>query len=230
MDIKRTASILIGVLFILGALSGATSAALTDPIRTSPNILAAVYAHEAGFILASVMWLTMGLALAMIPVATYPLLKKFNPTLAMGYVVFRGGLESVTFIIVSAGWLVLLPLRPVFEAGSPDGALVSALGATVFNAVELGSAGTIAFSLGALMFYYMLYRTKIVPRWISGWGPIAAIPYLAGGVLGLVGVLAPTAPIVTALDMPLALKEMVLAVWLIAKGFTPAALQAEKTS
>jgi hypothetical protein len=221
MDNKRTAAILIGALFIIGTVAGGTSAALLDPIRNNPDVLAGVYSHESQIILAAVFWLTMGLALALVPVVAYPVLQQNHKTLAIGYVVFRGGLETVTYILTAVGWLMLLPLRSAYPAGTPDGSFFQSLGTMVFNSYEIGSIGTIVFCLGALMFSAALFRSKLVPRWLSGWGLIAAIPYLAGGGLGLIGLLDPLSPIVTAMDMPLALQEMVLAVWLIGKGFDP---------
>jgi hypothetical protein len=68
------------------------------------------------------------------------------------------------------------------------------------------------------MFYYLLYQSKLIPRWLSGWGLIGAILVLAVGLLAMFG-----------LDLgflwaPLAVQEMVLAVWLIVKGFNPSAI------
>jgi hypothetical protein len=230
MDTRRRAAILIGLLFIIGTIFGGTSAALTDPIRNDSNVLAGVYSHESRLVLAAVFWLTMGLALALVPVVAYPVLSRYNRTLAIGYVIFRGGLETCTYIVASVGWLMLIPLCSVYQAGPPDTSLIQSLGTAVFNAHEISSAGTIVFRLGALMFYYVLYRHKLIPRWISGWGLLAAIPYLAGGILGFAGLLAPTSPVVTAMDMPSALQEMAMAIWFIAKGFTPATLPSERAA
>ena len=77
--------------------------------------------------------------------------------------------------------------------------------------------GAITFVLGALMFYVLLYQSRLVPRWLSTWGLVGAalgiVPPL-GGMFGLsLGILV----------APLALQEMVMAVWLIAKGFNPSA-------
>ena len=79
----------------------------------------------------------------------------------------------------------------------------------------------IPFALGALMFYVLLYRSRLVPRWLSTWGLVGAALYIVppfGSMFGLS---------FGALMAPLAVQEMVLAVWLIAKGFSPAALAAE---
>ena len=77
----------------------------------------------------------------------------------------------------------------------------------------IAAVTTIVFGIGALMFSYLLYASRLVPRWISVWGLVGAVPYTAVGVLGLFG----TNPEI--LYIPLAVQEMVLAVWLIAKGF-----------
>ena len=88
----------------------------------------------------------------------------------------------------------------------------------------IGPVQTIVFCLGALIFYYLLYQTKLIPRWLSGWGLIAIIPYLAAGLLVLFGFFGPLSTSEIVLEFPLALQEMVMAVWLIVKGFNPSAL------
>ncbi len=89
-----------------------------------------------------------------------------------------------------------------------------ALGALLLQAVDqIGSILDIVFSLGALMIYYLFYRSKLIPGWLSVWGLLGAVLYLASGLCGMFGVDAGF------LEAPLALQEMVLAVWLIVKGF-----------
>jgi len=88
----------------------------------------------------------------------------------------------------------------------------------------IGPVQTIVFCLGALIFYYLLYQTNLIPRWLSGWGLIAIIPYLAAGLLILFGFFGPLSTSEIVLVFPLALQEMVMAVWLIVKGFNPSAI------
>ena len=144
----------------------------------------------------------------------------------MGYVVFRGGLETVTYLPVVISWLLLVWLTTAqAQGGFLDAAGYQAMGAMMR---ELGATGfavsQIVFPLGALMFYYLLYQARLIPRWLSGWGLIMAIPYLAAGLLVVVQLLDDTSTTHSLLVMPLGLQELVMAVWLIVKGFSPTAI------
>jgi hypothetical protein len=108
-------------------------------------------------------------------------------------------------------------------SGALDASTVQALGTVLLEAKEIGSILTIVFCLGALIFNYLLYQTKLVPRWLSGWGLISIGPYVAAGLLSMFGIIHSLSPIYTILNLPLALQEMVLAVWLIVKGFNSSA-------
>ena len=84
--------------------------------------------------------------------------------------------------------------------------------------------GYTVFCLGALMLYYLLYESKLIPRWLSVWGLIGAPIMLAAGLLPLLINEDPTSMLSMALNFPLALQEIVLAVWLIVKGFNTSAI------
>ena len=148
----------------------------------------------------------------MVPVVFWPVGKRYNETLAMGYVVFRGALETVLYVVSALGWLLLIALST-----QPDAAPLAGFVRTV-EAVIWDQLVAIPFALGALMFYVLLYQSRLVPRWLSVWGLVGAALYIVpplGSMFGLsLGVLM----------APLAVQEMVLAVWLIAKGFNPRAV------
>jgi hypothetical protein len=204
----------VGVLYILGTVFGILSAALTSSISSSDDVLAAVGSHQSELALGALLVLAMGLVLAMIPVVAYPILSKFNTLLARGYFLFRSVLESVGYLLVAVAWLMLIPL-----SASTD--VPRAWGDTLFGMQGAADLGTIVFLIGAAMFYLILYRARLVPRWLSAWGLLAIIPYLAPVFLSLftnvdVGTTSTTNML---LDLPLGLQEMVLAVWLIVKGF-----------
>ena len=83
-------------------------------------------------------------------------------------------------------------------------------------------AAVFAFSLGAFMYYYLFFQSRLIPRWLSGWGIAATVLMLAACLLALF-----SGSYVTGyalLILPIAVQEMVLAVWLIVKGFNPSAI------
>ena len=227
MRTDRKTAIIVGVLYIVGTVSGVLSLLLTGPARKAQDLLIGVAAGGTPIILGALAVLAMGLSLAMVPVMMFPILRKQNEALALGYAVFRGGLETIAPLATAVGWLLLLPLSRTYQVGAPDAASLRTIGALLLNAKEIGSIGTIVFCLGALMFYSLLYRSRLVPRWLSVWGLLAALPYIVGGMLSLAHLLDPRSMVTTVLDLPMAVQEMVLAVWLIAKGFNPSAIASQ---
>jgi hypothetical protein len=228
MKSTRKTAIIVGVLYIVGTVAGGMSVLMTTPVRNAREILAGVSASGNGLIWGALFILVMGFSLAMIPVMMFPISKKVNEALALGYVVFRGGLETVTYMAMAISWVLLIPLSLVYKAGTPTAPYLQAAGNYLLESNQLFAICTIVFILGTLMFYYTLYQSKLVPRWLSGWGFIAAVPYMAAGFLGLFGIIcssmSSTSTIHTVMVFPLAVQEMVLAVWLIVKGFNPSTI------
>ena len=220
---KKTPRI-VGVLYIIGTVAGILSLVLTGPVRNAQDYGISIPAGETQLAVGALLVLLMGLALAMVPVFMFPILRIHNEALALGYVVFRGGLEAVTYLAIATSWLLLVPLSQIYaRAGALDASNLQAVGTLLLEAQEIGSILTIVFCLGALIFNYLLYQTKLVPRWLSGWGLIAIVPYLAAGLLAMFGIINALSPIYAILNLPLALQEMVLAVWLIVRGFNSSA-------
>lgn len=218
---NRKTAIFVGVLYILGTVAGILSLVFTGPILERPDYLTQVSTNPSQIVLGALFVLTMGLALAMIPVMMFPILKRYNEALAVGYIVFRGALESVTYLALVIGWLSIpLISQEYIKASAADASYFQSLGDLVLKAHgQIGHVLTVVFILGALMYYYALFRAKLVPRWLSGWGLLAAVPYLVSGLLGLFAILSPMSTVQMVFVLPLAVQEMVLAVWLIVKGF-----------
>ena len=216
MTADRKAAVWIGVLFIIGTVGMVLSGVVTNAVLSGPAYLAQVAAQPNQVAVGALLVLVAGLALALVPVVFWPIGKRYNETLAMGYVVFRGALETVIYIVAVLGWLLLIPLSTQPDAG-PLAGFVRSTETVIWDQLV-----AIPFVVGALMFYVLLYQSRLVPRWLSAWGLVGAalsiVPSL-GGMFGLssLGVL----------SLPLFLQEMVMAVWLIAKGFNPSAIAAE---
>ncbi len=214
----RKAAVWIGVLYIVGTVALGLSLVVTDAVLTGPAYLAQIAAQPNRVATGALLVLVAGFALAMVPVVFWPIGRRHNQTLAMGYVVFRGGLETVIYLVGALGWLTLIPLSREPE-GAPLAGFVRAANPVIWEQV-----GVFPFALGALMFSVLLYQSRLVPRWLSAWGLVGAALYLVpplGSMFGLS---------VGFLMAPLAAQEMVMAVWLIAKGFNSPAIAAESAN
>ena len=225
MNTYRKTAIIVGVLYIIGTVAGILCKVLTGSIQNDLNLLAKVTANENQIIIGALFLLIMGLALAWVPVMMFPILKKQNEALALGYVVFRGALETVTTIAMVISWLFLTILSQAHIAGAPDASYFQTLGTLLLKGNgSISNISQIIFPLGALIFYCLLYQSKLIPRWISGWGLVAAILWIAVTFLDLFGLISPLSTIQVVLALPIGLQEMVMAVWLIVKGFNPSAI------
>ena len=228
MDTNRKTAIIVGVLFIIGTVAGILSVVFTGSILGDPDYLIKISANENQIIIGALFVLIMGLALAMVPVVMFPIFKKQNEVLALGYVVFRGALETVIYIPTVISWLFLIIVSQEYlKAGAPAASYFQTLGTLLIGVYDqIHPIGGIVFSLGALMFYFLFYQSKLIPRWLSGWGLIAAILGLGAGLAGMFG-LTSSLSTIDVLALPIFLQEMVMAVWLIVKGFNSPAIASE---
>jgi hypothetical protein len=218
MSADRRAAVWIGVLYIIGTVVLVLSGVVTGAVLKGPAFLAQVAAQPNQVAIGALLVLLAGFALAMVPVVFWPVGKRYNETLAMGYVVFRGALETVLYIVGALGWLLLIALSTEPDAG-PLANFVRTVVAVTWDQLI-----AIPFALGALMFSFLLYRSRLVPRWLSTWGLVGAAFYIVPSVGSMFGLS------LGVLMAPLAAQEMVMAVWLIAKGFNPSAIAAESAA
>jgi hypothetical protein len=215
----RTTAVLVGVLFIIGDIAGVLSVLVTGGLLDGPHALTRIAADQDRLVLGALLVLVMGLSLAMVPVVLFPVFRKVNEVLALGCVVFRGALEAVAYMASAGILLVLVELSR--EAASAGDARIQTLSGLLVAAQGSVTAWliSITFSLGSLMFYYLFYRSRLVPRWLSVWGLAGATLYLATPLLDMFG---HGSGILMA---PLAVAEVVLAVWLIVRGLDARALK-----
>jgi len=227
MNSDRMTAAIVGVLFIVGTVAGILSVVFTGSILGDLDYLSKVAANENQIIIGALLVLIMGFSLAMVPVIIFPTLKKHNEILALGYVVFRGALEAVTYIAVASSWLLLLSVSKEYViAGTPNTPYFHTVGSVMQESADISATITsIVFPLGAMMFYAVLYQSKLIPRWLSVWGLIGVTLHLiAAGLAGMFALTSSMSTIQDVFALPIFLQEMVMAVWLIVKGFNPVAI------
>lgn len=227
MGLHRKTAIIVGVLFIIATAFLFIGEAVYSPILSSPDYLDSVYPNRIIVIIGMLLEFAIVLAMPLIAVFMFPVLKKHYEALAIGYVGFRF-FEAVLFVVIESNKLSLINLsRDYINRGGIDVFYFQNMGSSIQSVNQwIFSMYVLVFGVGALIFYSVLYKSKLVPRFISVWGLIAAAYLLIGSVLIMVEVLAgiPELGVELIFTMPIAVNEMVLAIWLIVKGFNPKAV------
>lgn len=229
MKSNRKAAMIVGALYIVATLAGVLTVAPLGSLLNGPDMLINIAANKNKMIMVAFLELIMAVSVAGVAFMIYPILKQDTDTaskegLAFWYVGTRIT-EGATFLIAILATLSLLTLSQEFvKAGAPDASYFQTGGAVLKAASDYAwMLGQSVFCAGALMLYYLLYQSRRVPRWLSVWGLLGAPLMLAAGFLLLVDG-DPNSTLSTVLYAPMALQEMVLAVWLILKGFSSSAI------
>jgi uncharacterized membrane protein len=222
----RAAATTAGILYITGTLAGILSRAVAYfPVHNADDPLAYATKHSGAVATGALLVLVMGLSLAFVPVVLFPVLRRVNEVLATGYLIIRGAVETTAYVIIAITWLVLVPLGETMSAGpgtaSPAGVR---LGTLVIDSDGASAMLSLVFCLGGVLLYVLLHRSRLVPRWIPVWGLVAIPLYVAAALLAMYGVIGGNSTELNLLELPLAVQEMVLAVWMIARGFRPNAI------
>jgi len=219
MDSHRRTAIIVGVLFLVAMLLAMMNQYFLGLSINDPDYLTAVSANENQVLIGVLLALTMTASVVSISIVMFPIFKKHNERLALGYVgvrIFEGFFDAVGVISP----LLLVTLSQEFvNAGAPDASYFQTLGALLIAARAWTLVLVpIVFGSGALVFYYLSYQLKLFPRWLIVWGFVGATLVLAYGLLGMFS------DSLFLLALPITVQELVLAVWLMVKGFNSSAI------
>ncbi len=218
MKSDRRKEILTGILFISGMLAGILSVA---PSIDAPDYLIKAAANANQVILAAISQFIMSIAYLGVAIILYPILRKFNAGLSIGFLSFR--IVAAVFISIGVIFLLLLlTLSQQYANTAPqDISYFQVLGDLLRKGRDLVNHVfmILALGVGGLMFYYILFQARLVPHWLSVWGFLGTTITMAASLLVLFHSIDIITPAYMILNMPIALLEIILAIWLIVKGF-----------
>jgi hypothetical protein len=230
MNTDRKIAIIAGVLFIIATTASLVGSSFTGSILDAPDYLSTISANGNRFMVGALLSFLAAASSSGIAISLYPVLKKHNEGLALGAVGFRL-MEGIFYIVGAMCMLSLFTVsRQFVNAGGQDTVIFQTIGDLLLTMRDLAGFvfGVLAFCLGGLMYYLVFYQSKLIPRWLSGWGIIGLVLLVTAVLLTLFkGESFSLVDNLVFLALPIALQEMVLAVWLIVKGFNPSAIAAE---
>ena len=231
MNTYRMNAVIAGVLYFLGTVFGVLGAViggevLASIVSTKPlagvDLLSLVAANSSRLTGGAFLTLLMGISLVAMTVFLYPIFRRDSKELAMGLVLFRGALEGTHYFVTVLSILSLVALGNEYIATGADSAALQSMGNVLYQFLDFEApVATIFFLIGATCLYLSFYRTRLIPRWLSVWGLIGVVPYLAYALLHFFHT---DTGYGFYLQMVLAPQEMVMAIWLIIKGFNPSAI------
>ena len=206
------------VTFLLGAF------AFLEPILGTPDYLTLASANRTQLIVGALLELVNGVAYLGIAALIFAVLGRRFRSLAVWYVGFRA-IEFVMQALSDLSPLALLTLSEEFvRGGAVEAASLQTVG-TLLQAQRYWAFQMVSIALvfGALSLYTMLYRSKLIPRFISVWGLVGALTVLTTTMLDIFALsVGPALGLI--LGLPMLLNELFLGVWLILKGFSPSAI------
>ena len=209
-----------GVLFLIATVIIIIGGLFSQSIY-EPDYLTAVSANENKVIFGALLEIIAAAAVVGIPIAMFPILRKYNEGLALGYVGARI-FEGLTIFLNTIVLLSILALSQQFvNTATPDTSYFQTSGALLLaSRARISVLVDFPFPLGAVIFNYLLYRTKLTPRWLAALGLIGGVLWFVTAPLRMFGF---SSDPLEFLALPIAAQEMILAVWLIAKGFNSSA-------
>jgi hypothetical protein len=225
MHRTRKTAIIAGVLFITATAASLLSLPFLASMNAS-NYLTSVAANGNQIILGAFLTFVSAAASASIAITLYPILRRYHEGLALGSVGFRI-IEAVLYIVGAIFILSLLAVSQDFvTSGAPHAAYYQTFGVVFLAGYHWVSfvGGPLAFSVGALLYYTIFYQTKLLPRWLAGWGLVGATLCIVASLFVMFRLLGPFSTWQVVLSLPIAVQEMVLAVWLLVRGFNALAL------
>ena len=218
----RKTALVAGVLYLLTFVSIPTLA-LYGPVHDPNYILGP--GPDNGVFFGGILEVIVALAGVGTAVALYPVLKRQNEGLALGFVGSRV-LEGAGIL---AGVACLLSIVSLRQAGAGTGALV--VGQTLailYDRIFLLSQSLMP-AVNDLLLGFLLYQSRVVPRVLPLIAFIGAPLLLASDAAKLFGLLGPTAPLAALAAVPVAIFEFSLGVYLVVKGFRPAPILSGET-
>ena len=211
----KLSSRLIGALFILAFFLYGVGFGLVTSVVGTPDSLSTISAHQTTLILGAFLMLLNSAAVVSIGVLFFPILEQHGKRTAVGYLAARI-VEGVFLAVGVLFLLMILPLRQhAVDSAGTSAAWIAALASLLMQSNSMAyQVAMMTLGLASLFLCSLLFRTKLVPRFISIWGFVGYAIFAMGAIAEIFGT-----HVGVTLSVPGGLFELAFGIWLIIKGF-----------
>lgn len=210
---------LIGALFLLGFVTYGVGFGLVTSVVGAPDLLSTISAHQTTLVLGAFLMLLNSVVDVGKGVLFFPILENHGKRTALAYLAAL----IVEVVLLAVGVLCLLMIVPLahqgVDAGQASVGWAQALGSLAVQSNTMAyQIAEMSLGLGGVFLCSLLFRTQLIPRFLSIWGLIGYAILMAGTIAEIFGI-----HIGLMLSIPGGLFELALGVWLLIKGFQPEA-------
>jgi hypothetical protein len=225
MDSLRKTALVAGALYLITFATSIPARVLFGPVK-DPNYILGSGVADTQVLFAGFLDVMLALACIGTAVALYPVVKRQNEGVALGFV----GSRTLEAAIIVTGVIALLSVVTLRQAGAGADALVAGQAlVAVYNWAFLFGPGFMA-CVNALLLGSLLYRSGLVPRIIPLVGLTGAPLLFASDLAIMFGLWEQVSLPAGIATVPIALWEVSLGVYLVVKGFKPSPVTAGMTA
>ena len=217
MKTYKKNAVVIGVLFIFTMLAGMIDAYIVAPVFQKSIVHVLLIDNK--ILLGVFSILVMAIGIELLAISFFPVIKQQSETIAITYITLRT-IECILLILGAICYLYILALGKTNVNDTNISSYVIAI-ALVLKIKYYGfQLAMIVLGFGSICLCYLLYVSRLVPRFLSVWGGIGYMLLLSSAVLEICGVMDTTKGLGAMMYVPGGLWEMlVFPCWLFMKGF-----------
>ncbi len=221
LDTVRKTALIAGVFYLVTFASSIPAVFLLSPVLNDPNYVVGP-GNDTTVVLGCLLDLINAFACVGTAVSLFPVVRRHNESVALGFVTARL-FEAAVIAIGVVSLLAVVTLRQAGATGEDPQSLVSAGQALVAvrDWTFLLGPGTIP-ALNALLLGYLLFRSRLVPRIIPILGLVGAPLLLISAITTMFGINSQVSVLSAVATLPIFLWELSLGLYLTFKGFGPA--------
>jgi Domain of unknown function (DUF4386) len=216
-----------GVLFLVSDVASIVALLLFQPLLKHADFVTSAGTHTTGILWGAFFEILTALAVAGTAIALYPVLKKQNNSMALGYVILRA-LEATMILVGLLSVLAVVTLRQDFLTSGANGTTYQAISQALVAVKDWTFifGPNIILGINATVLGYLLYKSKVVPKTIALLAYIDGPFIFASAIVVLLGVYKQQSPVQAIVALPMLVFEVSFSVRLITKGFNASAVTA----
>lgn len=220
-NFDKGSAILTGCFFITAAVSSIIGLKLYDPILNDNNFLLSANNNYSQIVLGAINELILCVSATGTGIMLFPLLKRYDERIAIGYLSFRI-LEVVFIMIGTLSILTTLTISEHYANGlsisNKDNAHNLMFAFIGLHKWTFMLGPNFLLAINTFLYSYVFIKLEVIPRNLAKLGVLASIFIMSAALLEMYGIIQQLSIWGILLALPIAIYEMTLAGWFIVKG------------